>query len=185
MDTTDCLGLPFPQCDPPLTKDASDIIQFQALAEAVDEAVENLDDQITDTLSEPPSVNMTGGVTTAGLDVLHFYGGATNFDNANMADTVADVIRIQQDGWYLIGGWVAADPGIAFRVEPIVNGDTISSRQGPGLTAGVSGDRVAWTDCAFLRTGDALQIMTHHTSSPVGMVTYGVVGWATLLLANE
>ena len=39
MDQTDCLGLPFPECDPPLTKDASDIAQFRDLAEATDAAV--------------------------------------------------------------------------------------------------------------------------------------------------
>lgn len=184
MDTTDCLGLPYPQCDPPLTKDASDIAQFQALAEATDAAVQALADSIDATLTNPPSVNMSGGVTVAGLDVVHFTS-VTEFDNAGMADTTADVVRIQLDGWYLVGGWVLADPGIAFRVEPLVNGDPVSSRQGPGLTAGGTGtDKVAWTDCLFLRAGDALQVMTHHTSSPVGMVTYAVHIWATLVLAN-
>lgn len=188
MDKTDCLELSFPQCEPPLVKDASDIIQFQTLALEVDAAVQALDDTITEQLIDPDSVNMTGGITTAGNDIEHFTS-AMVFDNAGMADTVADVVRIQEDGWYAVGGWVVASSAsqpnsIGLRIEPLVNGDVVSSRQGPGQPA-VGAEYVGWTDVLFLRAGDALTTMTHHTGTAVLSVTYATTLWAHLVLSND
>lgn len=188
MDTTECLGLPFPECAPPLTKDASDIAQFQELAEATDSAVQGLDDAISATLLNPPMARMNGGQNAAGQDLVQFYGGFVDFDNFNMADTVADGIRIQQDGWYMIGGsvevnTVPAGTSIGLRTEPLVNGDTVSSRQGPGFSA-ISGEEVNWTDVVFLREGDFLNTMTHHFDNPLTVFTYTVSLWAMLVISN-
>lgn len=187
MDTTDCLGLPYPECDPPLTEDASDISQLRDLAVATDAAVQLLADSITATLVSPDAVCMTGGVNAAGLDVTHFFSGSNNFDNAGMADSVADGIRIQQDGWYMIGGWVRASLApqapIAMRVEPLLNGDPFSSRQGPGSSTSIT-EAVMWSDMGFFRSGDFLNCMTHHTGNPATVVTYTVEMWAYQVLIN-
>lgn len=187
MDTTDCLDLPFPSCDPPFTKDASDIIQFKALADATDTAVQALADAVDNTLSFPDTCCMVGGVTVAGNDVVHFYGGTTRFDNAGMANSVLDLIEIQQTGWYMIGGWVSADIAppstLAIRVEPLRNGDAFSSRQGPGFVMSPD-EAIAWTDVAFFNEGDLLNCMTHHTGSAVASVAYTTDIWALLVLAN-
>lgn len=187
MDTTDCLGLPFPECDPPLVKDASNIEQFRDLAFAVDDAVENLSDLITDTLLQPDAVIMTGGVTTTGSDVTHFYSGISLYDNAGMANTTLDLIEIQTDGWYLIGGWVrcsgAASTIIGLRIEPLLNGDYFTSRQGPGFV-NLGNESVNWTDSGYFRAGDRINAMTHHTDNPATSRTYATQIWALLVLAN-
>jgi hypothetical protein len=184
MDTTDCLGLPYPECEPPLTKDASDIKQLRDLAEATDAAVQTLADSISDTLLNPPCVRMLGSIVTAGQDVVQPYNGAVSFDNANMADTAADAIRIQQDGWYAVGGSVNSTSVNAFiRIEPLVNGDTVSSRQGYGASVG-SGDRISFMDVLFLRTDDLVTTMTHHTLLPATVYTYNTALWAYLVLGN-
>lgn len=185
MDQTDCLGLPYPQCDPPLVKDASDIIQFKNLAEATDAAVQSYADDVLNLYTSPDAVAMTGGINVAGQDVVHFLGGGPEFDNAGMADTVAQVIRILETGWYLLGGHVhiTTVPAVFVRVEPLVNGDPPSSRQGPGFaTAGV--EAVSFTDVLFLQEGDALQLMTHHVAAAATVNTYAVRMWALRILVN-
>lgn len=191
MDATECLGLPYPECNPPLTKDASDIKQVRDLAEAADVAVQALDDQITETLTAPDAVRMAGVTTAAGLDIVHALNDAfIQFDTAGMADTVSDLIRVVSDGWYMIGGFVRVTGGgiaglgsIGLRIEPLVNGDTISSRQGPGYVTNV-GEEVTWTDMALLREGDTLTVMTHHAGNPATSFLYSVEVWALQVLPN-
>lgn len=187
MQTTDCLGLPYPECDPPLTKDASDIEQFRDLAEATDAAVQAFADSVSDRLLNPDAVNMFGGSNAAGQDIVHFTSGV-NFDNAGMSDTVADVIRVVEDGWYIVGGWVAASSPTHptptnIRIEPLVNGDVVSARQGPGAPA-IGSEYVAWVDVLQLRAGDVLQTMTHHTDAAATVFTYATVLWAQQILIN-
>lgn len=191
MDATECLGLPYPECNPPLTKDASDIEQVRDLAEAVDAAVQALDDQITETLTSPDAVRMAGSTTAAGLDIVHPLNDVfVQIDTAGMADTVAEVIRVVSGGWYMIGGFVRVTGGgiaglgsIGLRIEPLVNGDTISSRQGPGYVTNV-GEEVTWTDMALLREGDTLTVMTHHAGNPATSFLYNVEVWALQVLPN-
>jgi len=191
MDTTTCLGLPYPQCDPPLTKDASDIEQLRDLALAVDGAVQELADTITDTLTSPDAANMTGALTAAGR-IQDMPYTVIAFDNASMADTVAGRLEIQTDGWYMIGGWVRATSGVAtgigMRVQPTLNGDGVSARQGPGrpVLAGASAtDEVAWSDSMHLSVGDLIGCRTNHVDAVGLSVTYSSSIWALLVLADD
>lgn len=182
MDTTECLGLPYPECSPPIVKDASDIEQFEDLATAVNSAVQALAETVDETLLFPDAVRMTGGQgPVAGRDLVQPLGGTVLFDTANMGDTVADVIRIQEDGWYIVGGYVRADStnttSINLRVETLVNGVAVSARQGPGWDSPFS-ETVNWNDVLFLRAGDAIQPMTHHADTTVLTVLYTVQMWA-------
>lgn len=185
MKTTECLGLPYPECDPPLVKDASDIEQFRDLALAVDAEVQDLSEDIQDRYVAPDAVLMAGAITTTGRDVLHFLN-TTIFDNAGMADTAADVIRIHENGWYLIGGYVSAvtTPSIFLRIQPIVNGDMVSSYHGPGFSTG-NADSVSFCDVLFLQDGDALQMATHHAALDATSYAYVVQMWALRILVNE
>lgn len=186
MDVTDCLELPFPECDPPLTKDASDIIQFKALADATDAAVQELSDQITDTLTNPDYCSMEGGQNAAGNDVFHALNGFVRFDNGGLADTVADRIVIQEDGWYVFGGYAlmttAAGSSNGMRVEPLLNGDPFTARQGPGWS--LINEYTQFTDVAFFRAGDQLHLMTHHFGAAVTVFTYAVNMWVLQIATN-
>lgn len=192
MEQTDCLGISFPQCDPPLTKDASHIKQFKDLALQVDTAVQAYADALDTDLINPDAVVMSGGQNVAGRDIVHFYS-AVVFDNGGLADTVADGIRFVRSGWYMIGGWIRAGAatspasGIGLRIEPLRNGDTFSARQGPGrptVAVPSSTDDVAWSDVAFFNSGDFLNTMTHHADSAALTLTYTTQIWALLVAAN-
>lgn len=185
MDTTDCLGLPYPQCDPPFTQDASDIAHLKNLATATDAAVQELADTIQDILIAPDAIKMSGGDNSAGLDVQHYLFSSIWTNNPDMADTAAGVIRIQETGWYYVGGYVrvATATSIFTTVEPIVNDAPVSGRQGPSVTNGINEDN-AWVDTLFLQEGDALRIATHHAGSPVTVFTYAFLVWAQRILVN-
>jgi hypothetical protein len=186
MDTTECLGLPYPECNPPLTKDASDIEQFRDLAEATDAAVQAYDDQLTETLTAPPAAALTGGSNTAGTEVNQFYA-TLEFDNDNLFDSVFDGIRIQEDGWYMVGGSVRISgfaPTVTnLRVDPLLNGDPWSSRQGPGHAIQGTED-VCWADVGFFRAGDLLNTRTAHTGNPATVITYTHRIWIVQVLTN-
>ena len=191
MDTTDCLGLPFPECEPPLVKDASDIDQFRDLAFAVDAAVQRFADLVDTTITGPPAVIMDGGDNQVGQVVDHFTGTLV-FDNAGMADTVADVVRIQRDGWYMFGGGVQATllaaSILTLRVDPLLNGDPVWVRQGDAFNAsgtGLAPDAVSWCDVQFLRAGDALTFRTHHQESAAATVAYSFTVWAVMVMPDD
>ena len=188
MDTTDCLGLPYPQCDPPLVKDASDIEQFRDLAVATDTAVQAYADQLTDTLTAPPACAMTGASNTAGTEVNQFYA-SLEFDTGGMADLDGDGFRIQEDGWYMLGGSVRmsgfSPVATNMRVDPLLNGDPWSSRQGPGhVIAGRGSEDVNWVDVGFFRAGDFLNTRTAHTGNPATVATYNHRMWVLQILVN-
>lgn len=188
MDTTECLGLPYPECDPPLTKDASDVIQFKALADATDTAVQDFDDSLTDTLTAPPAAALTGGNNIAGQLVNQFYS-VMEFDNAGLFDPDFDGIRIQEDGFYMIGGSVRLSgfaPTVTnLRIEPLLNGDEFSSRQGPAYanTTPASED-ICWCDGGFFRAGDLINTRTQHTGNPATVASYTHRIWIVQVLAN-
>lgn len=186
MDVTECLELPYPQCDPPLTKDASDIAQFRDLAEATDAAVQAYDDRLTDTLTAPPAASMTGGVNIAGQLVNQFYS-VVEFDTGGLADTTAQGLRIQEDGWYLFGGSVRLtgfSPTVTnLRIEPILNDNEFTSRQGPAFSWASSED-ICWSETAFFRAGDLIYTRTLHTGNPATVATYSHRIWIVQVLTN-
>ena len=190
MDTTDCLGFPFPECDPPLTEDLSDIGQFRDLAIAVDAAVQILADDIVEELRSPDYVAMSGSLNNvAGQEQTMIYS-VIEANNAGMADTGAGGIFIQEDGEYLLGGWVDADAALSatsmgLRIEPFVNGELVAGRHGPGFPTfgtGTSLEYVAWMETVHLRVGDFVNAVTHHTISAATTVTYTSRIWALLVM---
>lgn len=191
MKETDCLGLPYPECNPPLVKDLSDIAQFRDLAIAVDTAVEELADAVVERLRSPDAVVMTGSVVTAGNDVIQPFG-TSQFDNAGMANTAAGGFFIQEDGEYLLTGFIEADAAsvasIGLRAQPLVNGAVVSGRWGPGKPAnGLGGtlEQIAWMETLFLRAGDFVNAMSHHTTSAATVVTYTSRISALLVMSND
>lgn len=186
MKETECLGLPYPECAPPLVKDASDIEQFRDLAFATDAAVAAYDARLTDTLTAPPACALTGGVNIAGNLVNQFYA-VLEFDTGGMFDPDFDGIRIQEDGWYMIGGSLRLSgfaPTVTnLRIEPTLNGDEFSSRQGPGFSWSSSED-VNWTDVGFFRAGDLILTRSLHTGNPATVATYTHRIWCLQILTN-
>lgn len=193
MDQTECFNIPFPECDPPLTKDASDIEQFRDLAIGVDSAVQQLADNITEFLEQPDAARMSGALGAAGR-IQDIPYTAVDFDNSGMASVTDTRLRMVTDGWYWVGGWVIAlggatvDPaGIGMRVQPTINGDPVDNRQGPGrptFGAANTADNVAWSTVMSLSAGDLLGLRINHAASAALTVNYTSNIWAVRIVTN-
>lgn len=125
-------GFPYPVCDPPLEEDAADIAQLRDLAEAVDTAVQTIDDQVASVLSHPDAVRMRSAVDVSGGQTIDVNYSLVDFDNTPgqlMSDTANGVVRIQETGWYLIGHWIEA------RSDPVPDGSPRARFHVNGLPA--------------------------------------------------
>lgn len=186
MDATECFGFPYPQCSPPLTKDASDIIHVRNLAEAVDAVVQTYADNITDQLVRPDAcrmVNLVAFVSTLTDNVIPM--DATSFDNQPglaMTDVTNGGIRIVTDGWYQVGAWcrstVATD--VQTRIRFLVNGDPATNFQGPGGLAQAGFQDCNGAEVLDLRDGDLINLATRN-GAPGTSVSYVAHMWAVLV----
>lgn len=111
MDQTSPRLYTFPECNPPLTKDASDIVQMANLALTIDADVENLFTTVDNNLLSPDGCHIAGGPQTIQQgDPVQFT--TLRFDNspgAVMNETFG--IRARIDGTYLFTFWAQVDQG--------------------------------------------------------------------------
>lgn len=111
MDVTPARGYPFPECDPPLTKDASDIAQIQGLAAAIDSDVQSVYNRAADVVVRPDAarMSMTAAVAdTAGPTTLFPFFNARSFDTTGtnaMTPVTEGIMRLPEPGWYSIGAY--------------------------------------------------------------------------------
>lgn len=137
MDQTLNYGFPYPECDEPLVKDASDIIQLEQLATAVDTEVQALYDTASQLLVRPDSVRMSTSAVVPVLSPIQNTAVAytsLTFDNTpgqQMADLTAQAIRFVETGYYLVGHYIVATrtpPGgtIPVSVRFLKNGAPVS-----------------------------------------------------------
>ena len=189
MDTTECFQFPYPQCDPPLTKDASDIEHMRDLAEAVDAVVQTFADNITDKLVRPDACRMTNLVayvsTLADNTIPMDASGFDNQPGLAMTDVAGGGIRIVTDGWYQVGAWcrstVATD--VQTRIRFLVNGDAATNFQGPGGLAQAGSQDCNGEEVIELRAGDLINLSTRN-GSPGTSVSYTAHIWAVLVAPN-
>lgn len=186
MDATECLGFPYPQCEPPLTKDASDIIHVRDLAEAVDAVVQDFADDIVDQLVRPDAcrmVNLVAYVSTLADNVIPM--DATSFDNQPglaMTDVTNGGIRIVTDGWYQVGAWVRSTVAtdVQTRIRFLVNGDPATNFQGPGGLAQAGSQDCNGEEVLQLVAGDLVNVATRN-GAPGTSVSYSAHMWAVLV----
>lgn len=129
MQTTFPFALPCPECDPPLTKDASDIAHLRDLAMAVDTAVEALAVAADDVLISPDvgvMINTAPQASTITANVIAF--NSQEIDNSASGDLVElanSRFVVQQTGIYYLS--------IAFQIV------TTSGTVRPGAIIDING----------------------------------------------
>lgn len=138
MKATDPYLFPYPECNPPLVKDSSDIIQMRSLARAIDTRVGALFTEADDEFITPDACRIvrTTSQTYANGERITF--PTLQFDNtpgAVMATTAGIVIR--QSGFYFATGYVASSlSGDMTRVVLVVDGIGEILSEGIGVGAG-------------------------------------------------
>lgn len=166
MDQTINRHYPYPECEPPLQKDAADPIQFMQLAAAINDDVQNLSDTIEDQMAYPPSARMTvTGLTTTSAEFVVGYPTASWQTRAGMTDTARGGFAIQQPGWYLITGFVSA-PALHLRMRLVVNSEQHGVWQGYSRPqTGVANQVQELKTTIFLDAGDFLTCVVRHAST--------------------
>lgn len=136
MKETEHYGFPYPECDPPLVKDASQISQFAALAEAIDAEVQRVINQTKLALTELPAARLITAAPVATTDVQVMPTFDTVVFSQNWAGILpaAGGMGIGEDAWYMIGAHAATDSATAMQVNIrlTVNGLAATSWSNPG-----------------------------------------------------
>lgn len=138
MKATENRDFPYPECDPPLVKDASQIVQMKLLAEAIDLEVQALDDELDDVLVQPASARLTTtALTTATTETLVTPTLDLTLFERNWGPTAAEQgggLYIPETAWWMVGAHASVDSAAAIRalVRVTVDGLAASSWGNPG-----------------------------------------------------
>ncbi|MEU4106629.1 hypothetical protein AB0F16_39815 [Streptomyces tanashiensis] len=151
MKATETYGFPYPECDPPLVKDSSQIVQMQNLALAIDTEVQRAIIDADDALIHPPAtrvgIAILPVVTTDNLAVPFFDTSvfAVNWGAPTALSTQGGIL-VQKGGWYLAGCHAlvsSATAAVLPMVRLTVNGVPASSWSAPAGNYGVANSRLA------------------------------------------
>jgi hypothetical protein len=129
MDQTSPRLYPFPQCEPPLVKDASDVTQIANLALTIDADVQNLFNTVDNNLLSPDGCHLAAAAQTIQQgDPVQF--SILRFDNSpgSVMNEVGG-IRTRIDGWYMVTAWAQVDQG---PTPPLDNLKLVFSTEGVG-----------------------------------------------------
>ncbi|MGW8357409.1 hypothetical protein [Streptomyces wedmorensis] len=191
MNKTDPYGFPYPECDPPLIKDSSQIVQMRDLAIAVDTEVERVVTKLDDNLAHPPSGRLTIAVTpVATTDPLV----TVDFDtqvfsvNGGFFLTFSGGFQIVKAGWWLMGGHAlvsSATATVSPMVRLVVNGVPASSWSFPAGNYGVSNSRLAALSAVplLLAVDDVVHLQIKHLAAGSPAWDYRPHLWGTRLIA--
>ncbi|MGW0034668.1 hypothetical protein ACWDXD_33245 [Streptomyces sp. NPDC003314] len=193
MKTTELYGLPYPECDPPLVKDASQIAQVRLLAEAVNEQVQDLVDYGDDVLFRPPAARLgilILPVVTTDSSAIPFFDTlvfGSNWGDSAPLDTAAGGLRVSTPGWYLVGCHalvVSATAGVLPMVRLTVNGASASSWSAVGGNYGSANARLAALSAVpmILQEGDLVRMEIKHLAAGSPTWEYRPHLWAVRLV---
>lgn len=159
MKTTPLRGYPVPECNPPLVKDASDIIQIKNLADAIDADVEALTVESTPMVFPVASKMRMFGFVTAASEFTVIYGTNSWQTRAGMNDLTLGAIVIPETGFYQAHIWAACDSATSadIRTRLIVNDVDRGTWGGySAAVAGVTLQSAVHDVNLFLNEGDQL-----------------------------
>lgn len=159
MKATDPYLLPYPECDPPLVKDSSDIVQMRELAQAIDARVTALFTEADDEFITPDGCKIARTVSQTYPDGSLITFPTVQFDNspgAVMGTTTG--IRIRQSGFYFAAGYVATSLSADLaRIRLVVEGLGEVLNEGIGVGVG-SGCHMVGSVVVPLQAGQLLQM---------------------------
>lgn len=192
MNETEQYGFPYPECDPPLVKDSSQISQFQAQAEAVDAEVQRVITLANDNIVHPPSVRVkliTEPIaTTDSLVVVPFDQTVFSINWGVFFPLEPDgSIHFNKPGWYLAGGHAVVSSATA-AVLPMVrltlNGAPATSWSTPAGNYGVGNGRIASLSAApiLVQEGDLMRMEIKHLAAGSPAWDYRPHMWAVRLV---
>jgi hypothetical protein len=134
VNVTSAYGFPFPECDPPLIKDASQAAQIRVLAEEIDQEVTRIADLGDRVLNHPDTARLTqAALSTATTENLIVVPLDTVVFNSGLALS-SNGIQLSEAGWWLAGGYASVDCAtpIEAQVRLTLDGTAATSWSNPG-----------------------------------------------------
>lgn len=191
MKTTETYGFPYPECDPPLVKDASQISHMAILANRIDAEVQRVDTLAEKSVTNPAAARLriNPAVNTTAVQVMPtFVGGSVVFNNANWTAPVVQSggLRVPEDAWFLVGCHAETTSAVSMQVNVrlTLNGSPASSWSNPGfLYAGTSHLTALAAVPLQLTTGNILNMEIKHSAAAGTAWTYRPHLWAVKLVA--
>jgi hypothetical protein len=163
VDRTDNRGYIYPECDPPLVKDRSDIDYLRELAVQINNDAARMDADLLEFIERPDAARIayTGTVTTTGSgNGFYFtvpYDTLTYDNTAGMVDLGANGIRVIERGWYLFTSSLRCTNGGSqgTSVRHLRNGrDEARRLEGPSAPISASEENMATVDFIQCSAGD-------------------------------
>lgn len=174
-------GYPYPECDPPLTKDASDIAHLFNLAQAVAEDVQAVYDRSDDVLIRPDGCrrSVTGTITEQQAFPL-FTGTTYDTTGTAMSGGTHGGILLPEPGWYAVGAMVRATSTtyLGLRLAFLQNGVRATSFSPVANIVTTNVQNAALSAWVFTETPDALLGLHVRNGAALPNFPYAAALWA-------
>lgn len=191
MNQTENYGFPYPECDPPLVKDSSQIAQFKAQAMAVDAEKTRVDQLAQDQLIQPPAARATTTVLPPATTDNQVIGAVDSVVfSANWGPPAViggGGLIVQKPGWYLAGCHAlvtSATAAVLPMVRLTVNGTPASSWSPPAGNYGVVNSRLAALNAVPLLVSaeDTIRMEIKHLATGAPSWDYRPHLWAVRMV---
>lgn len=157
-------GYPFPECDPPLVKDASDIADLRDLALAIDTDASAQEDKIEDFWERPDTaqISFSGSITMSTsphIKIMPF--DTVVFDNTSGSTAISsNALRPRERGWYLINSHIrCANGGLLGTLVRHIRNSTSEGRQfeGPSFAINTGEENMTCMDVLYMDAFDTIR----------------------------
>lgn len=166
-DRTDNRGYPYPECEPPLVKDRSDIAFLRDLAVEVNSDANLMDFNLQEFVEQPDAarISFNGTITTSGLisgSIHRVPYDLVTYDNTpGMTDLSVNAIRAIERGWYMMTSTIRCTNGgeQSIMIRHLRNGQagTVRRFEGPSYPINGNEENMATSDVLLLEAGDSVQ----------------------------
>lgn len=177
MKNTEPRGYPYPECNPPLVKDASDIVQLANLALTIDADIQSLFDTADDNVLSPDgcSINAPGQVVPNGSPITF---NTLRFDNspgAVMNGPTGILTRIS--GTYEVTYFILTTNTGTSNIKGIISIEGVGDLHNEGLGSDISSPAVtaATSGSVIFRAtaGSRFQLKVQNGSSTADITISG------------
>lgn len=188
MGQTPNYAIPYPECDPPLRKDTSNVIQLRDLAMGIDTALSGLYDDAANAVFTPDAcrMSMTAAVATTGQNVTPFLN-SNSFDNTPgevMANTASGLINLVEPGRYWIGAYALLNSAteLSARMRFLFDGTPVTNFQSPAAIYSSPNAYCYANAVLAVNAPTQLQVAIRHSASAALSWTYQARMWAVQML---
>lgn len=163
-------GYAYPQCDPPLVKDRSDIRYLRDLAVSVDADAGQMSSRISEFLEKPDAARIAfaGPILVPGTgsdgSIFRMPFNSVSYDNrGDLTDLGSEGLRVRERGWYMLASVVRCTDGgeQATMCRHVRNGLSFTEGrrlEGPAGAISTLETNMTTSDVMMCNIGDLLQL---------------------------